>query len=376
MVRIDFSNRLESLRDSLVTALRAMPASSFAAQQVVVPSSAMRRDLNLAIAKRHGICANVDFAYLAQWLWKQIAKVVPTVATESPFAAGALTWRIYQVLEDSDWGAFPRLEHYLKDPNAVLRYELAAEIADLFEQYITYRQDWMNAWVAGGVIAMPNASPAQVDDQAWEAELWRRISTDMGAAREHPAHAFFRLLKTADAKDLNTFGLPQEVHVFCLPDMPPLYLDVLNGLGRWVDVTLYVLNPCREYWFEIVDPKRLRTLALRGAATHHETGNRLLASWGRQTQAHIELLIERADDAPLDDDGFDDTFPATTLGRLQHAIFTLTELAPGSLARDPTDRSIEIHVCHSLTRQLEVLHDTLLAPAATLRVGTRNPVPP
>jgi exodeoxyribonuclease V gamma subunit len=361
MLRIHFSNRLESLRDSLVTALGTATTSPFSTQHVVVPSSAMRRYLNLSIAKSHGICANVDFAYLAQWLWKQIAKVVPTVAAESPFAAAALTWRIYQLLGEATWGNFPRLEHYLKDPNDVMRYELAAEIAALFEQYITYRQDWMNAWAVGNSVTLKQASLAQLDDQAWEAELWRRISTDLGTAREHPANQFFRSLETTDAAGTNPFGLPEAVHVFCLPDMPPLYLEVLKRLGRWVDVTLYVLNPCREYWFEIVDPKRLRALALRGAATHHETGNRLLASWGRQTQAHIELLLERADDAPLDDDGFDDTFPATTLGRLQHAIFTLTELAPASLAKDPTDRSIEVHVCHSLTRQLEALQDTLLS---------------
>ena len=78
MLRIHFSNRLQSLRDSVVTALGTAPTSPFSAQQVVVPSSAMRRYLNLAIAERHGICANIDFAYLAQWLWKQIAKVVPT----------------------------------------------------------------------------------------------------------------------------------------------------------------------------------------------------------------------------------------------------------------------------------------------------------
>jgi len=59
---------------------------------------------------------------VAQWLWTQIAKVVPTVAAESPFAAAALTWRIYQLLKESDWTSFPRLEHYLKDPNSLRRY--------------------------------------------------------------------------------------------------------------------------------------------------------------------------------------------------------------------------------------------------------------
>ena len=369
MLRIQFSNRIETLRDAVVDAIGAVPDSPFSAQQIVVPSTAMRRYLTLAIAERHGICANVDWVYLAEWLWQQIARVVPTVAVESPFAAGALTWRIYQILQRSSWTTFPRLEHYLKDPNQPKRFELATEVAALFEQYITYRQDWMQAWALGDDIPMPKASLAQIDDQAWQAEIWRRISAELGrhasaelgAAPEHPVSLFLRSLDAAGSTGENPFGLPETVHVFCLPAMPPLYLEVLNGLARWIDVTLYVLNPCREYWFDIVDPKRLRDLSLRGAAAHHETGNRLLASWGKQTKAHIELLLDCAHDAPLDDEGFDEHFPATTLGSLQHAIFSLTELAPASLPLDPGDRSIEVHVCHSLTRELEVLQDQLLA---------------
>lgn len=362
MLRIQFSNRIETLCDALVEAIGNVPASPFSAQQIVVPSSAMRRHLTLAIAERHGICANVEGVYLAQWLWSQIARVVRTVSDESPFAASALEWRIYQILGESTWNAFPRLANYLKNPGDVMRFELAADIGGLFEQYITYRQDWMNAWLTAASIPMPKASPAQRDDQAWQAELWRRIADQLGAAPEHPAAQFLRSLATAGAAGTNSFGLPESVHVFCLPAMPPLYLEVLTGLARWVDVTLYVLNPCQEYWFDIVDPKRLRALAVRGAATHHETGNRLLASLGKQTKAHIELLLDRANDAPLDDAGFDERYPDTLLGRLQHAIFTLTELEPASLdTLDPLDRSIEVHVCHSLTRELEVLQDQLLA---------------
>jgi len=370
MLKIQFSNRIETLCDAVVGAIGVVPESPFSAQQIVVPSTAMRRYLTLAIAERHGICANVDCVYLAQWLWHQIARVVRTVAVESPFAASALQWRIYQQLRESTWTSFPRLELYLKGPNDVMRFELAAEIAALFEQYITYRQDWMQAWSRGDSMPMPQASAAQREDQAWQAELWRRISGELGAAREHPASLFLASLAAAGNAGTNPVDLPGTVHVFCLPAMPPLYLAVLIGLARWVDVTLYVLNPCREYWFDIVDPKRLRALALSGAATYHETGNRLLASWGKQTRAHIELLLH-ADDAPLDDTGFDEHFPASRLGALQHAIFSLTELAPASLSLDPNDRSIEVHVCHSLTRQLEVLQDQLLA----LFAGPSRPTP-
>ena len=48
------------------------------------------------------------------------------------------------------------------------------------------------------------------------------------------------------------------------------------------------------------------------------------------------------------------------LAQLQNAILELRELEPGSVTLPEADRSVEVHLCHSLTRELEVLHDHLL----------------
>ena len=89
--------------------------------------------------------------------------------------------------------------------------------------------------------------------------------------------------------------------MFALPTMAPLHIGLLQQLGRRVDVHVYVLNPCREYWFEVVAPRQLSHLAARGRDQGHEVGNRLLAAWGRQTQSHIDTLVDRAGEAALDD---------------------------------------------------------------------------
>jgi hypothetical protein len=47
------------------------------------------------------------------------------------------------------------------------------------------------------------------------------------------------------------------------------------------------------------------------------------------------------------------------------SILALEEPAPGAWPLAPQDRSIEVHVCHSLTREIEVLHDRLLGLFAT-----------
>ncbi|MBL8398644.1 MAG: exodeoxyribonuclease V subunit gamma [Candidatus Accumulibacter sp.] len=370
MLWLTLSNRFEYLRETMLERLATEDGSPMVAQQVIVPSSAIRRHLELVCADRHGICANIDFSFLAQWLWSQIARWVPVEQT-SPFTPALLGWRIFEILGDRAFVAEqPRLARYLRVADPVMRLELAEQSAQLIEHYITYRPNWLASWIDGQEAGIGGLDASQAADEQWQAALWRRLSADLGIRRQHPATVFFEKVAQFDANAPQMLGLPSTVHVFCLPTLPPLYLEILRQLANWIDIRMYVLNPCREYWFEIVDAKRLRYLAAQRRDAFHEVGNRLLASWGKQTQAHIDLLF--ADPGQIIEQGSEfiaEPLAATDatvgggslLSRIQQAILELRDLAPGSVRLDPDDRSIEVHVCHSLTRELEVLQDQLLA---------------
>jgi len=363
MFRVSFSNRFETLLDGLLDTLAEPPASPFEPQQVIVPSTAIRRRIELAAADRFGICANVEFAFLGQWLWRQIGRLVP-VADVSPFSPPILVWRIHALLGERAFvDTHPRLQKYLHGADARMRYELALRIASLFDQYITYRGDWLATWLEGATVAKIDAAAASAaDDQRWQADLWRRIARDSIAGREHPAAAFFRAVAVAGAARLRNAGIPDTAHVFCLPSIPPLYLDMLRRLSRFVDVRVSALNPCREYWLDTVDRRRLTHLAAQGALDYHEVGNTLLASWGKERKAQLALLFDDDGEAQDDNDRFEPAPGASLLARVQNAILDLRELAPASLADAAAgDRSVEVHVGHSLTRELEALHDYLLA---------------
>ena len=363
MLRVSFSNRFETLLDALLDALADPPSSPFASQQVIVPSMAVRRKVELAASERFGICANVEFAFLAAWLWRQIGRFVP-VAEHSPFAPSILVWRVHEIFRDKAFFcAHPRLVRYLRDADPRMRYDLALRTASLFDQYITYRPDWLAQWLAGEAVAeLDRAGGSAALDQPWQAALWRRIAHDVDTSQRHPAAEFFAAIAHADVDALRRAGMPDAVHVFCLPSMPPLYLDMLRQLSHVLDVHVSALNPCREYWFDIVDRRRLSYLAAQGTLDYHEVGNRLLASWGKQRKAQLALLFDDHGEAALDDERFVRNSAKSLLARVQNAILDLRDLPPGAvddIAAD--DRSIEVHVCHSFTRELEVLHDYLLA---------------
>lgn len=373
MLSLAFSNRYEVLLEALLARLDDGRPGPFEQRDIIVPSAALRRSVELAVAQRQGVAANLRFAYLASWMWAQIDKLVP-VGAQSPFAPAWLSWRIHALLGEPWTAEHPRLASYLAAADALMRFELAERIARLFDNYLTYRPDWLATWSAGRSLDGRLAGFSDTDraDEGWQAALWRRIAADCGRGGlrgEHPATLFFDTIAQATPEQLAGV-LPPSVQVFCLPALPPLYLDMLRRLAQWTEVRVYALNPCREYWFEIVPPRSLTWLRGQQRDLYHESGNRLLAAWGRQTQAHIDLLFDGGEGAASVPQVEDSLFVSAAehgarsapslLASLQDAVLELVDPAPASLTVGDDDRSLEVHVCHSLLRELEVLHDRLL----------------
>jgi exodeoxyribonuclease V gamma subunit len=241
----------------------------------------MRTAVTLQMARRFGVCTNLRFGFLAQWVWEQGSRVLTTLApgtplpqrtadsAQAPWQPALLTWRVLAALADPAWvAAQPRLARYLAQADAVTRFDLAQRVAGLVDQLVTYRPDWLAAWTDGRR-ALPSPDPQDAADEAWQAALWRRLQAEISADARHAgtdplaAHslaaalAALPTLSDGDLAALRAGGLPAEAHLFCLPTIAPVHLALLQQLARWVDLHVYSLNPCAEFWFDVVDPRRL-----------------------------------------------------------------------------------------------------------------------
>ena len=156
--------------------------------------------------------------------------------------------------------------------------------------------------------------------------------------------------------------LPARITLFALQRLSEVYLGILQTIAAYCDVRIYALNYSSVFWADIVSDKELTRQVLSdqiGLADYMETGNSLLASLGRQGRAYFGQLLEL--DA-LDEEVFHPPASNTLLGQIQSDIFYLREGGDQDVQREvePSDSSIQIHVCHSPMREVEVLHDRLL----------------
>lgn len=372
MFQIYHSNKLDMLKDLLVEMIRREPlADPFAVETILVQSPGMAQWLKLELAERLEIAANIDFPLPATFLWNSFSTVLNDVPKRSAFNKDAMTWSLMELLpEQLHRPEFSALNRYLSDDQKQFKlYQLCSKVADIFDQYLVYRPDWVASWEEG------DDCPDISRSQPWQPVLWRLLvqrSADLGLSHWHRGNMFSGFVSALREGNYDRNRLPKRLFVFGISALPHNFIESLQALGETIDVHLMVTNPCRYFWGDIVDPKYLARLNQRWLAkpgmtreNYYSHGNPLLASMGKLGRDYLYQLQELA--VP-EIDLFVEPERQGLLQRLQLDILELSDpAAERVLEHDEkallpdVDSSLQLHNCHSPLREVEVLYDQLLA---------------
>lgn len=395
MLRVYHSNRLdvlEALMEYIVE--RERLDDPFEPEMILVQSTGMAQWLQMTLAQKFGIAANIDFPLPASFIWDMFVRVLPEIPKESAFSKQSMSWKLMtllpQLLEKDD---FTLLRHYLTDDTDKRKlFQLSSRAADLFDQYLVYRPDWLTQWEEGRLVEGLGES------QAWQAPLWKALveyTAELGQPRWHRANLYQRFIQTLESATSCPEGLPSRVFICGISALPPVYLQALQALGKHIEIHLLFTNPCRYYWGDIKDPAYLAKLLARqrrhsfeerelplfrdsqnaeglfNSDGEQDVSNPLLASWGKLGRDYIYLLSELENSQELD--AFVDITPDNLLRNIQSDILELESRAVAGVnleeysrsdnkrLLEPNDTSVSFHVCHSPQREVEILHDRLLA---------------
>lgn len=389
-------NQLEMLRSAVFQWLRQHPLGALEAETFLVQSNGVAEWLKIALAEELGICAATRVALPARFLWETYRGMLghEQVPTISAFDKGPLTWRLMRLLptllEDP---VFAPLRHFLADGAPERRLQLAERLADLYDQYQVYRADWLEDWAHGRdqLRLAGAAAPAQAlaPDQCWQAQLWRAVIADVDPAQRELGRATIHteFVRAAAAGEAPRGHLPRRIVIFGVSALPFQTLQALAALAGYTQVLLAVPNPCQFYWGDIIEgrellrathkrqqPRNGQDLGALPLEQLHAHSHPLLASWGRQGRDFIRLLDEfdsasaslhDGDGQPLRVDLFSAGAGNTLLEQIQAAVRDLLPLAEHPLTPPPaSDCSLQFHIAHSVQREVEVLHDQLLAMLA------------
>lgn len=345
MLYLHQSNHLEILAKNFSELCQNQPLeNAFASETIVVQSRGMGRFLNLFLAKEQGIAANLNLILPASFTWQLMQSVLPGIPKQSVFAPEPLSWQIFTLLPSLKEPVFAPLQHYISVSEEA-SFELACKLADIYDQYLVYRPNWIREWEAGRTCDLGH-------DEAWQAALWLRLS-------QNPAPHRVRLLDQLLEKLSASNKLPARLSLFGIASLAPMYLHIVQHVAQHTDVHIFALNPSAEYWGDLIEPATLLQQP-EGYQDLSQSGHPLLASLGKQGRDFFDSLNELPFMEEADD--FKPNPAKSLLSRLQNDVLSLQLPEPESIAQASLliDDSIQIHSAHSPLRELQILKDQLL----------------
>ena len=391
-------NRQEDLRDLLLAWLQRTPLLPLENELMLVQSNGIAQWLKLALARPReagglGISAAVDMQLPGRFLWTAYRAVLGEagVPATSPFDKSRLVWRLLRLL--------PRcLGEPLFAPLRTLwgdigdwqrQYRLAMQVADLFDQYQVFRADWLHDWEHRNDVlrdSMRHRVSELPHAQRWQPKLWRLLLDDVPSVERenHRAGVHQRFMQHMASPELNAAALPRRIVVFGITSLPQQVLEALTALARFSQVLLLVTNPCRHYWADIIEDRELLLAEHRRHANKpglppepryedlHLHANPLLAAWGKQGRDFVRQLdafdqperyrhhfasIKRSIDL------FENVGTDSLLHQVQQAVLDLQPAPADSAQRRPLPEtsSLHFHIAHGPQREVDILHDQLLA---------------
>ncbi|AOM42298.1 exodeoxyribonuclease V subunit gamma [Xenorhabdus hominickii] len=394
MFRVYHSNQLDILKELMAILIGENPLSDpFGKDVILVQSPGMSQWLQIQLAEKLGIAANMEFPLPATFIWQMFTQILADVPKEGAFSKDAMKWKLMRLLPTLlTETEFSALSHYLdQDIDKRKIHQLAGRIADLFDQYLVYRPQWLESWENGQLVDGLNSN------QLWQKRLWSELTEYTRELQQplwHRANLYRRFVSTLEEGSFRLESLPSRIFICGISALPPAYLQVFKALGQHIDIHLMFTNPCQYYWGDIQSyaflsklnsrkPKHYKSNQLlerfkepeNATSLFNEEGeqnlnNPLLASWGKLGRDNLYLLSQLEPDSDVH--AFVELEPDCILHQIQRDILNLEDYAQigstentfqNSLKKRPfddADRSLTFHSCHSPQREVEVLQDQIL----------------
>ncbi len=323
----------------------------------LIQGRGMERWMQQRLSDHFGVWMSSEFPF-PQAFFDELAGGLDTQLNSDHLKRETVRWKIEAFLRTPTFAEDPLLKPLLGGEGSdKRRFQLAEQIANLFDQYQIFRPHWLDKWLQG-------ESVSDHPHERWQMRLWQALDLS-----PHRGQLWRRLIEALESQS-QINGLPDQVFAFGISFMPPMMLQALQALSRHTAVHLFTLSPSEDFWADLPSRRQQLQQILQSVDTEKTRYNTelsrletafhpLLLALGRQG-AHFQHLMLEADGKVYGRMAYF-TAPAenTLLAQLQCDLLhnqtpsekaDLSELTP----------NIHFHRCHTPLREVEVLRDRVL----------------
>ena len=377
MLKLYISNKIENLSLQFAQHIKGY-SNCFASELVIMQTSGMERWLALEAAKYNRIFTNFNFIKPNSFI-NQLYQLAG-IESDSLYNTENLKWIIYRFLEDDEFKKqFEQVALYYQTDD-IKRLQLSVKIADLFDQYLLYRQDYIEAWNKGNLAKVTkqkdetnqqyrNKQERLDKHQKWQFWLWNKIKEELPNESYDKVQLRDLIIKKLKDKDFQQQIKRQygRISLFGLSVITDYHIEIFHRLSEILDVNLFFLNPAPEtYWYDIVSDKFVYYIEKKTGLGIDElklhVGNELLSNYSALAKDTYNILFKSDDFVnAIDDTLTEEPNNNTLLSKIQNDIFNNLNIKRNPISLENLkDKSLMISSSYTPMREVEALYNQLL----------------
>ncbi|CRK85947.1 RecBCD enzyme subunit RecC [Candidatus Providencia siddallii] len=386
MFKIYHSNQLASLKEIIIYLIKKEPLSFlFEKEIILIQNFGFSQWLQIELAKQLGVVLNIDYQLPSMFIWNMFHNVLLNIPKKNYYTKQNIKWTLLSLLPKIiNQNEFKLIKYYIQENNNNTKiYQISNKLANLFEKYLIFRPELIKHWENDKLIH------GLGNDQLWTKKLWQKIIFCINKSTKKPQHIanLYKIFIDSISKSqtLNKF-LPKRIFIFGISSLPPIYIQILNSISKHTNIYLMFVNPCRYYLNYLNEISLINRLNQQknfnskfnknscesfNYKKNINTNNNLLNSCSKIGYEYLYLIFKIKN--LIDVSNFIDTNKLTLLENLKQDILdsknniefktTIYNHKNNKNKRfiNSLDKTITFHSCHSIQREIEILHDNLLS---------------
>ncbi len=247
------SNDLEILQHVLLYKFKKINKREYIVNNtILVPDHNLSFFLKMFLSKNLGICANFNFFLPAKFIWNIYRIFISDIPKDYFFEKNNLVFVIMNILPKLlHFNEFLVIKKYLSnDINYNKLFSISYKIADIYDKYLMYRVDWLYQWEKFSLVDNLKNNFHQL----WQSFLWREIINFYNKkfnCNWNRCSIYYKFLNLKNKINLNILKKKiSELYIFNISYLPPIYLNTVYILSKYINVHYFIINPSSEFWFD------------------------------------------------------------------------------------------------------------------------------
>ena len=379
-IELYYSNQINVLFECLNINLQSSYQyfkDPFQPDNVIVLNAHTRKWLQLNLASKNGVMANIDFPFLEGVLWELLKKLDSNPAETDFLNKEKLRIVLFELFLTKQHPDLEIFEKYLNQSSSekmhwARTWMLAEKIASLLMEYEYQRHEMIDAWLDNRLYLKKDFEEIE-KAQKYLYLFLLHPKTGLLQKREKPLLSLYLYAKKVFSNPLKKVENEKPIHLFAISQVSVFHQQLLMRLKDHFDFHIYAFNPCREFWDDIkttsedrMKRSHRKTLELKkseleeGELIKPENDHYLLKNWGKTGREYIKLMSSLVDynfysgfiksGIPHEDE--------TVLQRINRHILDRSNGANEKKLEQ--DRSLQIFKAPSITREVQTVYHSIL----------------